>query len=215
MAMLFFLRCSAGVALAVDGNFKIVDAAYPYVARRVLAKPSPLLEAALREMLLDERSPPRLRWGRLLPLFDAFLPSETLPTNMGHEAHSLRDVMGMLMSPQRGAPFVEALVLDLSDAADNLLSTANVLASLASGGLVPPPSSKPSVQNLDIMLPVLSTLSSIAAGSLARNASDAPEAVDRGKGGGGVTGYHPHRPALHRSHSRFRGRQRAMPERGA
>jgi hypothetical protein len=107
------------------------------------------------------------------------------------------------------------LVLDLSDAADNLLSTANVLASLASGGLVPPPSSKPSVQNLDIMLPVLSTLSSIAAGSLARNASDAPEAVDRGKGGGGVTGYHPHRPALHRSHSRFRGRQRAMPERGA
>lgn len=171
----------------MDGNFKIVDAAYPHVARRLLAKPSPLLEAALWEMLLDDCSPRRLRWDRLIPLFDAFLPSERLPTNVVPDSHSVRDVMGMLMS-QRGAPFIQALVLDLSDAAENLLSTANVVASLVSGGLVPPPSSKPSLQNLDIMLPVLSTLSSIAAGSLARNASDGPEDMNGGKGGGGRGG---------------------------
>eukprot|EP00166_Cyanidium_caldarium_P006064 ctg_791.g310 len=56
-----------GLALMHDPDFKIVDAVYPYVARRLMRDPAPPLRAAMREALLDGRTG-RIRWRRLFSL---------------------------------------------------------------------------------------------------------------------------------------------------
>ena len=51
-----------GIALSVDPNFKILGAAYPYFARRLMEDPDPELRRSLREMLFDGEE---FRWQRL------------------------------------------------------------------------------------------------------------------------------------------------------
>ena len=51
-----------GIALSVDRNFKILGAAYPYFARRLLEDADPDLRQSLREMLFDGEE---FRWSRL------------------------------------------------------------------------------------------------------------------------------------------------------
>ncbi|MEB3185379.1 MAG: AarF/UbiB family protein, partial [Cyanobacteriota bacterium] len=51
-----------GIALSVDPNFKILGAAYPYFARRLMEDPDPQLRNSLREMLFDGEI---FRWQRL------------------------------------------------------------------------------------------------------------------------------------------------------
>ena len=51
-----------GIALSVDRNFKILGAAYPYFARRLLEDADPDLRQSLREMLFDGD---QFRWSRL------------------------------------------------------------------------------------------------------------------------------------------------------
>ena len=51
-----------GIALSVDANFKILGAAYPYFARRLMEDPDPQLRDSLREMLFDGEI---FRWQRL------------------------------------------------------------------------------------------------------------------------------------------------------
>jgi predicted unusual protein kinase regulating ubiquinone biosynthesis (AarF/ABC1/UbiB family) len=51
-----------GIALSVDPNFKILGAAYPYFARRLMEDPDPDLRRSLREMLFDGDE---FRWQRL------------------------------------------------------------------------------------------------------------------------------------------------------
>jgi predicted unusual protein kinase regulating ubiquinone biosynthesis (AarF/ABC1/UbiB family) len=51
-----------GIALSVDPNFKILGAAYPYFARRLMEDPDPELRRSLREMLFDGDE---FRWQRL------------------------------------------------------------------------------------------------------------------------------------------------------
>ena len=51
-----------GIALSVDSNFKILGAAYPYFARRLMEDPDPQLRDSLREMLFDGEI---FRWQRL------------------------------------------------------------------------------------------------------------------------------------------------------
>ncbi|MEB3307362.1 MAG: AarF/ABC1/UbiB kinase family protein [Cyanobacteriota bacterium] len=51
-----------GIALSVDPNFKILGAAYPYFARRLMEDPDPQLRISLREMLFDGDI---FRWQRL------------------------------------------------------------------------------------------------------------------------------------------------------
>ncbi|NBQ21148.1 MAG: AarF/ABC1/UbiB kinase family protein [Synechococcaceae bacterium WB6_3B_236] len=51
-----------GIALSVDRNFKILGAAYPYFARRLLEDADPNLRRSLREMLFDGEI---FRWSRL------------------------------------------------------------------------------------------------------------------------------------------------------
>ena len=51
-----------GIALSVDPEFKILGAAYPYFARRLMEDPDPHLRQSLKEMLFDGDI---FRWARL------------------------------------------------------------------------------------------------------------------------------------------------------
>jgi predicted unusual protein kinase regulating ubiquinone biosynthesis (AarF/ABC1/UbiB family) len=51
-----------GIALSVDPDFKILGAAYPYFARRLMEDPDPSLRNSLKEMLFDGDV---FRWQRL------------------------------------------------------------------------------------------------------------------------------------------------------
>ncbi|NCJ06723.1 AarF/ABC1/UbiB kinase family protein [Synechococcales cyanobacterium C] len=51
-----------GIALGVDPNFKVLNAAYPYVAKRLLTDPAPELRTSLRELLFKDGN---FRWNRL------------------------------------------------------------------------------------------------------------------------------------------------------
>eukprot|EP00168_Porphyra_purpurea_P018295 TRINITY_DN6731_c0_g1_i1.p4 TRINITY_DN6731_c0_g1~~TRINITY_DN6731_c0_g1_i1.p4 ORF type:complete len:278 (+),score=133.58 TRINITY_DN6731_c0_g1_i1:701-1534(+) len=59
-----------GIALTHDPQFKIVAAAYPFVARRFLSGDSPALREALQEVLVHPVTR-RLRWSRLASLLGA------------------------------------------------------------------------------------------------------------------------------------------------
>jgi predicted unusual protein kinase regulating ubiquinone biosynthesis (AarF/ABC1/UbiB family) len=61
------LTALEGLALKYDPNFKIVDAAYPYVARRLLFAPTPALREAVQQVLLDTDGR-RIRWSRLFAM---------------------------------------------------------------------------------------------------------------------------------------------------
>uniref|UniRef100_B8HPK6 ABC-1 domain protein n=1 Tax=Cyanothece sp. (strain PCC 7425 / ATCC 29141) TaxID=395961 RepID=B8HPK6_CYAP4 len=51
-----------GIAIGVDPNFKVLSAAYPYVAKRLLTDPAPELRTSLRDLLFREGN---FRWNRL------------------------------------------------------------------------------------------------------------------------------------------------------
>ena len=51
-----------GIALSVDPEFKILGAAYPYFAQRLMEDPDPQLRQSLKEMLFDGDA---FRWTRL------------------------------------------------------------------------------------------------------------------------------------------------------
>ncbi|KGG13754.1 MULTISPECIES: ABC1 kinase family protein [Prochlorococcus] len=51
-----------GIALSVDPEFKILGAAYPYFAKRLMEDPDPQLRKSLKEMLFDGET---FRWNRL------------------------------------------------------------------------------------------------------------------------------------------------------
>lgn len=51
-----------GIAIHVDPNFKVLSAAYPYVAKRLLTDQSPELRESLRDLLFKDG---QFRWNRL------------------------------------------------------------------------------------------------------------------------------------------------------
>lgn len=51
-----------GIAIGVDKDFKVLSAAYPYVAKRILTDPAPELRESLKDLLFKENS---FRWNRL------------------------------------------------------------------------------------------------------------------------------------------------------
>jgi len=51
-----------GIAIGVDKDFKVLSAAYPYVAKRILTDPAPELRQSLKDLLFKEDS---FRWNRL------------------------------------------------------------------------------------------------------------------------------------------------------
>lgn len=64
-----------GIALSVDPNFKILGAAYPYFARRLMEDPDPQLRQSLKEMLFDGDI---FRWTRLENLVESAASQEQL-----------------------------------------------------------------------------------------------------------------------------------------
>ncbi|PRW44567.1 putative aarF domain-containing kinase chloroplastic [Chlorella sorokiniana] len=55
-----------GLALTADPNYKLIAAAYPYMARRLLTDPAPELRSSFEDLVLVNG---RLRWSRLENLF--------------------------------------------------------------------------------------------------------------------------------------------------
>ncbi|MFN4269055.1 MAG: ABC1 kinase family protein [Thermosynechococcus sp.] len=51
-----------GIAMGVDPNFKVLSAAYPYIAKRLLTDPAPELRTSLANLLLKDG---QFRWTRL------------------------------------------------------------------------------------------------------------------------------------------------------
>jgi predicted unusual protein kinase regulating ubiquinone biosynthesis (AarF/ABC1/UbiB family) len=51
-----------GIAIHIDPNFKVLSAAYPYVAKRLLTDPAPELRESLQDLLFKDGS---FRWNRL------------------------------------------------------------------------------------------------------------------------------------------------------
>ncbi|MGB7563844.1 MAG: AarF/ABC1/UbiB kinase family protein [Prochlorococcaceae cyanobacterium] len=83
-----------GIALSVDPNFKILGAAYPYFARRLMEDPDPELRESLREMLFDGD---QFRWQRL----DNLITSASLQDQLDLEG-LLDQVLDFLFSPGGG-----------------------------------------------------------------------------------------------------------------
>jgi predicted unusual protein kinase regulating ubiquinone biosynthesis (AarF/ABC1/UbiB family) len=83
-----------GIALSVDPDFKILGAAYPYFARRLMEDPDPQLRRSLREMLYDGDE---FRWQRL----ESLIGSASLQSQLDLEG-LLDQVLDFLFSPQGG-----------------------------------------------------------------------------------------------------------------
>lgn len=56
-----------GLALTADPNYKLIAAAYPYMARRLLTDPAPELRSSFEDLILVNG---RMRWSRLENLFE-------------------------------------------------------------------------------------------------------------------------------------------------
>jgi len=83
-----------GIALSVDPNFKILGAAYPYFARRLMEDPDPQLRESLKEMLFDNK---QFKWDRLEDL----LSNAAKQTNLDLEK-LLDEVTNLLFSSKGG-----------------------------------------------------------------------------------------------------------------
>ena len=81
-----------GIALSVDPNFKILGAAYPYFARRLMEDENPELRNSLKEMLFDENN---LKLDRL----DDLLTSATKEKQLDSEK-ILNQAIDFLFSDQ-------------------------------------------------------------------------------------------------------------------
>ena len=94
-----------GIALSVDPDFKILGAAYPYFARRLMEDPDPELRNSLKEMLFDGEI---FRWQRL----DNLISSAASGSQLDLEG-LLDQVLDFLFSPKAGLlrqQLVEAVV---------------------------------------------------------------------------------------------------------
>jgi predicted unusual protein kinase regulating ubiquinone biosynthesis (AarF/ABC1/UbiB family) len=101
-----------GIALSVDPNFKILGAAYPYFARRLMEDPDPELRRSLREMLFDGDE---FRWQRL----ENLVASASLQEQLDIDG-LLDQVLDFLFSPNGGMlrqQLVEALVARMDELA--------------------------------------------------------------------------------------------------
>ena len=101
-----------GIALSVDPDFKILGAAYPYFARRLMEDPDPSLRRSLREMLYDGD---QFRWQRL----ENLISSASLQDQLDLEG-LLDQVLDFLFSANGGLlrqQLVDAAVARMDDLA--------------------------------------------------------------------------------------------------
>jgi predicted unusual protein kinase regulating ubiquinone biosynthesis (AarF/ABC1/UbiB family) len=91
-----------GIAIHVDPNFKVLTAAYPYVAKRLLTDPAPELRASLRDLLLKEGS---FRWNRLENLL------RNASSSQDYDFNQVFNQMLDFLSSERGA-FIRNYLVD-------------------------------------------------------------------------------------------------------
>jgi predicted unusual protein kinase regulating ubiquinone biosynthesis (AarF/ABC1/UbiB family) len=89
-----------GIAINVDPNFKVLNKAYPYVAKRLLTDSSPQLQASLQDLLFKDG---RFRWNRLENLLRNARNSQDYDIN-----NVLNQTVDFLFS-ERGASIRERL----------------------------------------------------------------------------------------------------------
>ncbi len=100
-----------GIALSVDPEFKILGAAYPYFARRLMEDPDPQLRESLKEMLFDDN---KFKWDRLEDL----LSNAAKQTDLDLE-NLLDEVINLLFSP-KGGFLREEIINGLTNQIDNI-----------------------------------------------------------------------------------------------
>ncbi len=100
-----------GIALSVDPDFKILGAAYPYFARRLMEDPDPQLRESLKEMLFDNKE---FKWDRLEDL----LSNAAKQTDLDLEK-LLDEVINLLFS-QKGGFLRDELVNGLTNQIDKI-----------------------------------------------------------------------------------------------
>jgi len=100
-----------GIALSVDPNFKILGAAYPYFARRLMEDPDPQLRESLKEMLFDNKE---FKWDRLEDL----LSNAAKQTDLDLEK-LLDEVINLLFS-QKGGFLRDELVNGVTNQIDKI-----------------------------------------------------------------------------------------------
>ena len=83
-----------GIALSVDPDFKILGAAYPYFAQRLMEDPDPQLRQSLKEMLFEGEA---FRWARLENLMASAASQAQLDLDT-----LLDQVLDFLFSPNGG-----------------------------------------------------------------------------------------------------------------
>lgn len=100
-----------GVAIHIDPNFKVLTAAYPYVAKRLLTDPAPELRASLRDLLLKEGS---FRWNRLENLL------RNARSNQDYDFNQVLNQMLDFLASERGAFIRNYLVDEIGKSVDAL-----------------------------------------------------------------------------------------------
>jgi len=100
-----------GIALSVDPDFKILGAAYPYFARRLMEDPDPQLRESLKEMLFDNK---QFKWDRLEDL----LSNAAKQTDLDLEK-LLDEVINLLFS-QKGGFLRDEIVNGLTNQIDKI-----------------------------------------------------------------------------------------------
>jgi len=100
-----------GIALSVDPDFKILGAAYPYFARRLMEDPDPQLRESLKEMLFDNKE---FKWDRLEDL----LSNAAKQTDLDLEK-LLDEVINLLFS-QKGGFLRDEIVNGLTNQIDQI-----------------------------------------------------------------------------------------------
>lgn len=153
-----------GLALATRSEFKIIDAAYPFVVERLLEDESPELQQCLRDVLIDP-STGRLRWNRLESIIAAekdnkasqrisTAPPETVAASSREKAkakardESIDRVVKFVLS-ERGQFLRDALTNELTEMLDASQLQAAKRVSKATNGLIPPPSESPDMTQLE------------------------------------------------------------------
>jgi len=100
-----------GIAIHIDPNFKVLSAAYPYVAKRLLTDPAPELRESLQDLLFKDG---RFRWNRLENLL------RNARSSQDYDLNQVLDQALEFLSSERGALIRNNLIDEIVKGVDAL-----------------------------------------------------------------------------------------------
>jgi len=98
-----------GIAIRIEPDFKVLSAAYPYVAKRLLIDPAPELRASLKDLLFKEGT---FRWNRLENLL------RNARGNQDYDFNIVLNQMIDFLSSERGAFIRDRLIDEIVKSVD-------------------------------------------------------------------------------------------------